>query len=282
MKYSDDDNMVQADEFLDQKKTTGAVHIISLLICIILLAVGGYFLYTKIIEPKIEEAKKVALAEKKKEEEEEKVSKVKSLDIDSDLVVRLVSYIDRGFLNNEKVEVTDISNQVLFVKAIPFALDLYGKNNITKEEFDKLIDEMYGKAYPFKHEKYSSKLCVRYIYDEDSGKYLYQDELYCGSSSVIPLGEDLIRAVRAEEEDGVITITIRVLFFKALEENGTYKAKYYADYEMKEEVTDLNVSGEYALASNTTDNLSKGAMYKLTFTKEDDNYVFTSSEFVSE
>ena len=88
----------------------------------------------------------------------------------------------------------------------------------------------------------------------------------------------LIKAVKAERDSDVITIMARVLFFKAEDTDDGYKAKYYSDYAMTKEVSDLSVSGEYDLASNTTDNLSKGALYKLTYQMDHGNYVFVSSE----
>ena len=277
-KYSDD-NMVDADDFLDQKGSSGGWHIAVIIFIVVLLMTGGYFLYTKVITPKIDEINKEKEVERREiSEEDDDFSRVVSLDVDSDIIVKLMKYVDRNFLNEDKLKVSDISSQVVFVKSIPLVIEKYGETSVTGKEFNDVVSSMYGFSYPFKNESYTSELCVEYQYDEENDKYQYVGNSYCDNTSLVPGGEDLIKAVKAERNSDVITITARVLFFKAMETDDGYRAKYYSNYAMTQEVSDLSVSGEYDLASNTTDNLSKGALYKLTYQMDQGNYVFVSSE----
>lgn len=276
-KYSDD-NMVDADDFLDQKGSSGGWHIAVIIFIVVLLMTGGYFLYTKVITPKIDEINKEKEVERREISEDDDFSRVVSLDVDSDIIVKLMKYVDRNFLNEDKLKVSDISSQVVFVKSIPLVIEKYGETSVTGKEFNDVVSSMYGFSYPFKNESYTSELCVEYQYDEENDKYQYVGNSYCDNTSLVPGGEDLIKAVKAERNSDVITITARVLFFKAMETDDGYRAKYYSNYAMTQEVSDLSVSGEYDLASNTTDNLSKGALYKLTYQMDQGNYVFVSSE----
>ena len=277
-KYSDD-NMVDADDFLDQKGSSGGWHIAVIIFIVVLLMTGGYFLYTKVITPKIDEINKEKEVERREiSEEDDDFSRVVSLDVDSDIIVKLMKYVDRNFLNEDKLKVSDISSQVVFVKSIPLVIEKYGETSVTGKEFNDVVSSMYGFSYPFKNESYTSELCVEYQYDEENDKYQYVGNSYCDNTCLVPGGEDLIKAVKAERNSDVITITARVLFFKAMETDDGYRAKYYSNYAMTQEVSDLSVSGEYDLASNTTDNLSKGALYKLTYQMDQGNYVFVSSE----
>lgn len=278
-RYSDD-NMVDADDFLDQKGNSGVAHILVIIFIVALLAVGGYFLYTKVITPKLDEINKEKEVARREalEEEDNDFSKTVSLEVESDIVVKLMKYVDKNFLGEDKLKVSDLDSQVIFVKSIPLVIEKYGEVSVSRQEFNDVVSSMYGVSYPFKNEAYTSKLCVKYQYDEEKEKYQYVSDSYCGSTSLVPGGEDLIKAVKAERDSDIITIMARVLFFKAEETDDGYKAKYYSDYAMTKEVSDLSVSGEYDLASNTTDNLSKGALYKLTYQMDHGNYVFVSSE----
>ena len=276
-KYSDD-NMVDADDFLDQKGSSGGWHIAVIIFIVVLLMTGGYFLYTKVITPKIDEINKEKEVERREISEDDDFSRVVSLDVDSDIIVKLMKYVDRNFLNEDKLKVSDISSQVVFVKSIPLVIEKYGETSVTGKEFNDVVSSMYGFSYPFKNESYTSELCVEYQYDEENDKYQYVGNSYCDNTSLVAVGEDLIKAVKAERNSDVITITARVLFFKAMETDDGYRAKYYSNYAMTQEVSDLSVLGEYDLASNTTDNLSKGALYKLTYQMDQGNYVFVSSE----
>ncbi len=278
-RYSDD-NMVDADDFLDQKGNSGVAHILVIIFIVALLAVGGYFLYTKVITPKLDEMNKEKEVARREalEEDDDDFSKTVSLEVESDIVVKLMKYVDKNFLGEDKLKVSDLDSQVIFVKSIPLVIEKYGEVSVSRQEFNDVVSSMYGVSYPFKNETYTSKLCVKYKYDEEEEKYQYVSDSYCGGTSLVPGGEDLIKAVKAERDSDIITIMARVLFFKAEDTDDGYKAKYYSDYAMTKEVSDLSVSGEYDLASNTTDNLSKGALYKLTYQMDHGNYVFVSSE----
>ena len=80
------------------------------------------------------------------------------------------------------------------------------------------------------------------------------------------------RVTKAQKSKSLLVLSVRVLF-----SDGT--GKYYKDYSKQNLLTDLvrDANGRY---DTYYSNFSQGSLYKMRFVKEDNNYVFESSELV--
>ena len=94
---------------------------------------------------------------------------------------------------------------------------------------------------------------------------------------------DYVKIVKATKTDSKIELNIRVLFRgdEEFKNAGGYSyPKYYKD---SKKTIEVDLTRDYEnIPLETSENYQKGSLYKMIFTNEDGNYVFTSSELVNE
>lgn len=195
----------------------------------------------------------------------------KGTDLDSTLVYSLVSNLVKGsecwtieeFANDKKVVANDVPSQRAYAVAENNSFYFTGKETITVQEYVAEIQKYFGSKYHFYPElvSYESTACPQYVYNEEQQVFTRQQRdcrIQCGPNTTA------YKVVKANENNGKLTITIKVLFGS---KEGT---NFYADYDKTKLIT--NNPNEVKSA------LSQGTEYIFTFEKEDGNYVFLSSE----
>ena len=128
---------------------------------------------------------------------------------------------------------------------------------------------LIGKNYNYINENID--IIPGYTYDQEQGIYTPGPSGYGGACG--PYNEDRITSVNTEGNN--IIFEVRVIFKDITNNTKTY----YKDYERTELLNNLDLD-EYGYLLNTTENMEKGSLYKVTFTNEDGNYIFVSSELI--
>lgn len=261
------------------KKGVGLLIIIGALL-IVVMGLGGYILYDK-----FGETKETENTEEKKEEKKEE--KVENLEVTSKEVTDLFSSITIGwnrycgvnnYFTDKKVSTNDMDNDI--VTAIVLSnLNKTGVtfnegSTFTKKQVEDTITKLFGKNYKYTYKTIDS--CPIFTYDETKEVYTAGPSDCGGTCGAIAMK----KVVKAIKTDSKIELYVRALFPEmATDENGYAYAKYYK-YKSNEEI---QLERDYNNNPTETDaNYQKGSLYKMTFTKEDNNYVFTSSEPVNE
>lgn len=271
---------------MDNKKSnTSLIIIIILILC--LIVASGYILYDKVLKP---EQSKNQIEDNNEKESKEEVS-VENLEITDQQVTSLYEKISHAsgyycgvddYFTDKKVESKDISNNLAFNIAL---MSLYEKglkisgangdtntgDDITKEQMDTEIDSIFGKDYVFTHALYSR--CPYYAYDETAEKYIFGGSGCGGTCGPV---KNIKKIVRAEKTAQNIYIYVRVVF---VGKESSAKPVYYQDYNKTIKLDNLEKDNE-GIAKDNDSNASKGSLYKLTFTSENQNMVFTSSELI--
>ena len=258
------------------------IKVIIIIVCIALLAACGYGLYNFI------QVKRSERIEAKKKEEDKKkqqeLDDLKYINNDSNEVVYTFEIFTSSLTNpcgvddyfmNEKVNAKDISNSKAFEIA---SREIFRSKNLlytevsvgnymTEEEVNNKIVNYFGKTYTYTPKSYEG--CYKFDYNADKKAYVISSENTCLTTCQSP---NLKRVTKAQKSDKYLILYVRVLFAG---KNGVY----YKDYDRKEEAKYLtpDANGKY---DTILSNFSQTSLYKMTFTNDGNNYVFTSSELV--
>jgi hypothetical protein len=213
---------------------------------------------------------------------------VENLDVTDSLVLNAVDNISHAinsycgvwdmYSTKQKYTKNDISNTLAFEMVMSNLFKAGHKLDtgdvITKDEFDKVLHSILGSDYKFNYESY--KGCPHIDWDE-SKKQWTVGLSGCGGTCVYRNGSMTVKAIKT---DDTLTIYQRVIFYKIGSDDSV---RYYADAAKTKDITDsLSTYEEFGARffKDTAENFNKGALYKLNFTKENDNYVFDSSELI--
>lgn len=251
--------------------------IIVVALLVVIIGLGGYVLYDKILS----EDSKISTEEKVKKEEKKEEKEV-ALDVTSKEVTDLFNSITSGwnkycgvdnYFADKKVTVDDIDNDlassIMLYNLIESGVKHAEGSTFTKKQVEDIIVKLFGKKYKYTYKTINS--CPSFTYDE--AKELYTaGPSGCGG---ICGPHNMKKVVKATKTDSKIELYVRVLFVGSGE-----NIKYYNDYKTTKEVSVETNENGFALENDA--NYQKGSLYKMTFTKEDNNYVFTSSEPVNE
>lgn len=267
------------------KKGAGFLIIIVALL-IALLGLGGYLIYDKFIAPE-EDNKKTEEKEKKEEKKEEKET---ALDVTSKEVTDLFSSITTGwnkycgvnnYFTDKKVTTTDIDNDlassIMLYNLIKSGVKYDEGSTFTKKQVEDTIIKLFGKNYKYTYKTINS--CPSFTYDASKEVYTAGPS-GCGGTCGATVMKKVVKAIKT---DSKMVLYVRVLFpgdKESVDENNRPYMKYYK-YNSDEELQLDRIPGNYLPEEKDT-NYQKGSLYKMTFTKEDNNYVFTSSEPVNE
>lgn len=175
------------------------------------------------------------------------------------------------YFKDTRVSANALKNEFVYEVAVVNAEDMFGKMNLTEEQFSKVVSNIFGKSYNYNHVQYTGK-CARFIYNWNTKSYDYQSELACGGTCAVT---DFKKVVGAYKEDNKLTIEVGVLFVDY--NNGDIK--YYKDYNHTTGVTGLAfTSTDSFVLADTEENARKGTIYDMVFELEDGNYVYRYTE----
>lgn len=251
-------------------KKKGKVGVVLLVIVLMALCLGGGFYVGDI--GLISLNKKETKCDSKKEKKEES-DELKSVDVDEYMtmlfgkletadICGLTKY--ETFYKNEKVTVGALSKkevQLILVNQLSKRGFVFAENNsFTSEEAHDIIKNVFGKEYNYDDESIKD-YCPDITYDSQNKKYVV-GKAACGGSCG-PHTVDKI--LSAKKNSDTIELTVGVLFGSK-----DHDGKLYSDYERTNVISQ---DGNYA-----DSDFDKGSKYKVTFKKEDGNYVFVSSE----
>lgn len=272
---------------MEEKRETGKVIIIVILVLMV-LALGGYIVYDKFLSK--EEVADVSKDEKEKEIE------IDNLEVNDDLVVSLVEKITSGmdctdfkdiYFKDGVFKGSDFSNQEIYSLALKKMLSEVAGDSVTGtgykdfsvERLESEIVKIVGKDYQFNHKSYVS--CPAWDYDATAKNYKAPASSACGCTTG-PY-HTIAKTAKAFKEGDKVEIYQRVIFVD------TITGKGYSDSKKTKEITGLTTlsADQWGNPVDNIDesndaNIAKGTLYKLVFEKENDEYIFVSSEPVNE
>jgi len=272
---------------MEEKKSSKSNVVVIVLLVLVILGLGGYILYDKVLVKKPNQD----VEEKDNENKDKTEDKVENLEVTGDFVSGLVDGISSGidckdyreeYLFDTKFYAKNYSNEAIYNLVLHNMFDeVAANNNFVSFSADKVtteVSKLVGKDYKFEHKTYDT--CPTWEYD--SSAMLYKAPTYSACGCTTGPYRNLYSTVKAEKIGDVVNIYQRVIFVD------TSNGKGYKDKAKTKEITDLvrNTVDNYGNPSDSikedASNLSKGTLYKLVFEKENDNYIFVSSEAVSE
>ena len=203
---------------------------------------------------------------------------VVKLDVNDDIVTNTYNRVTRStkecgvweYFKDTRVSVTSLKNELVYEVAVVSAEDMFGKMNLTEEQFSKVVSNIFGKSYNYNHVQYTGK-CAKFIYNWNTKSYDYQSEMACGGTCTVT---DYKKVVGAYKEGNKLTIEVGVLF--AQYNNGD--VSYYKDYNHTTLARGLTYSNDSFILDDTEDNARKGTIYDMVFELEDGNYVYRYTE----
>ena len=182
------------------------------------------------------------------------------------------------------------NNRDIFTKSETFSDKPFGE--VKASELREMVQSILGKNYNLTKETYTDG-CITLKYNKEKDSYeLYSEE--CGGP-VCPdiVGNDLGKITNAKLSNNKLIVTYKILFSEKVELTELTNNQYLKYYNDDGEVTldkslyshgTKEVGGqsiEYYYLDGKTDSTFKDAeVYKFTFEKQGDNYVFVSTEAV--
>lgn len=273
------------EEKLRKEKRANISKSLILLLSMALILALIYIAYDKGFIPKPDTSNSDVVFEddkNKNSDKDENVDLVTKLEINDAIVIDTDRKINNAvghcgvweYYTDSKVSVNMLKNELVYEIAVLNAEDMFGKMNLTEEQFSKVVSSIFGKNYNYNHVQYSDK-CAKFIYNWNTKSYDYQNELACGWTCGVGNFKKIIGAYK---DDKTLTIEVGVLFAEASDDT----IKYYKDYNHTEEVTGLSfMANDSLVLADTEDNARKGTKYKMVFNLEDGNYVYSYTEPVS-
>lgn len=252
----------------------------------IILGLVLYICYDKgLIGENVEDIiKTVETNDEEKTSTEEEKNEAEVLEVVSNDVRHLFNTLTTGtgqycgvwnYFTDKKVTASDISNDLASAivlnslynngMAINRKATIFTKNQMATE-----IRKIFGKDYSYEHKDID--ICPSYKYDTTTETYTVGDG-QCNGACGAPNKAKIVKAIK---ENDNIEIYVRVLFSSL---NDSVSTVYYKDVNKTQPVS-VEKAGvvDYSISDET---FSEGSLYKMIFTLEDGNYIFTSSEPVT-
>ncbi len=171
------------------------------------------------------------------------------------------------YFTNNKVTISDLPGDVLFRIAVKQIVGNDYRVNFSMDSVTAKIRNTFGKKVQFKAQDYN--IIPVYKFNYDTSTYEYQNDN--GIVKVCRGDKNLLRVVKVMKTEFKLEIQLRVIFNK----NGNY----YSDSTGSNLLSNLEKIGNTASMSDY--NMRQGSLYKVIFNKENNKYVFASSEHVS-
>lgn len=259
-------------------KNKGLIGLVIVLI-ILVLSLGGYIVYDKVIEKENNKKENKNITEKKEEKKEELsitseevtglMKKISITDIDTSLT--------GWYYQKDKITVDDMDNQIKLIIGLQDNYDVeeeFQENRtISKEDIRNSIKKILGDDIKYQDENINSSCYgTAANYNEKTKQY----ELTGGCGGVlIPLYKEKIS--KAYQTDKTIEIYQKAIYveFESVDEEGIKENIYKTDRktEIKKGILseeDMDYSKYFDLSDE----------FKFTFTKQGNNYYFSSVEKV--
>ena len=215
-------------------------------------------------------------------------SDVEFLDVTDPLVQETADKIDHAF--NSYCGVWDYFTDGIFTAKdfnddLVFEIGMYeaykGGNKqlkegteITKNDLYSALRRVFGMDFADKFDGYKDyNKCPGYKYDSSKEVFTQQPSA-CGGTCGPHHQKKIVKAVLS---DGALIIYERVVFINYTDDG---KIRYYEAIKQGDEITDKLKLDNDGIFVQTDSNYNYGSLYKLTFTREDGNYVFASSEYL--
>lgn len=220
-------------------------------------------------------------------------SKEEILSVDDTLVNELFDSINNAHMEcryeylyntDKKITVSDFSDELVFkygYKKLADEREKQGNNSLysvggsfTSDELRSAITSLFGKNYKYTDKSYEN-FCPPLKYDDTTKKYVIPREPACGGTCGPNYAKKIVKAIK---KDNNIEIYVRVIYSSM---DSTGKSIYYGDYNETKLLTNIDVDNEgYILDTNK--NMIQGSLFKFIFTKEDNNYIYESSQLIKE
>ncbi|MBP3841871.1 MAG: hypothetical protein IK997_07125 [Bacilli bacterium] len=285
MENNNEVNNIQQQPEKQKRKGTGVIIVILL---IVILGLCGYIAYDKFLNNTKDDTTEEK--ETKNNEKKETTKKEENLEVTNKEVTDLFDSITNAntrycgvseLFTDKKITVNDIDNDLASDIALynlrTSGVSFKEGSTITKKQLDDTITKLFGKNYKYTHGNIRN--CPSFTYDES--KEIYTVGMSACGGTCGP--RDYVKIVKATKTDSKIELNIRVLFRgdEEFKNAGGYSyPKYYKD---SKKTIEVDLTRDYEnIPLETSENYQKGSLYKMIFTNEDGNYVFTSSELVNE
>ena len=164
--------------------------------------------------------------------------------------------------------------EMAMVDAYKSANKSFGEGTeISKNDFYSAVRRLFGKDFADKYDSYRDhRGCPNFNYDSSKQVFVQQPSA-CGGTCGPYHQKKIVKAIKSDSE---LIIYERVVFVN----NADSKIRYYEAIKDGDEITNKLQLDQDGLFMNVDSNYNYGSLYKLTFTKEDGNYVFASSEYL--
>ena len=164
--------------------------------------------------------------------------------------------------------------EMAMVDAYKSANKSFGEGTeISKNDFYSAVRRLFGKDFADKYDSYRDhRGCPNFNYDSSKQVFVQQPSA-CGGTCGPYHQKKIVKAIKSDSE---LIIYERVVFVN----NADSKIRYYEAIKDGDEITDKLELDHDGIFVQTDSNYNLGSLYKLTFTYEDGNYVFSSSEYL--
>ena len=198
-KLVDDTLSLKVDKLVDQKLKENKKHNISkalifILVMALILALI-YIAYDKGFIPKPSTGNNDVVDNKDNDKETDDKNNandndlIVKLDVNDDIVTNTYNRVTRStrecgvweYFKDKRVSVTSLKNEFVYEVAVVSAEDMFGKMNLTEEQFSKVVSNIFGKGYNYNHVQYTDK-CAKFVYNWNTKSYDYQSEPACGGT----------------------------------------------------------------------------------------------------
>lgn len=263
----------------EKKKSKNPLVIVVIVLVIALLATLGYIAYDKglIFSNKKNNAD---VTDKDNNKDQKGENNVVQLDVNDSLVTKLFKRVSSGvgrcavrdYYTDAKVSSLVLDDDLIYDIARANAEEIIGARSLTQDEFSKVVATIFGKNNTYTH-NHREKDCSYYQYNDSTKMYEYTADIACGYTCTNFLIDEIIKAYK---DDKTLTLEVGVLFSEMLDFDNI---KWYKDFAKTEEVTDFtrSTTNEH-FPARTIENAKKGTLYKMVFTLEDGNYVYSYTE----
>ena len=267
-----------------KKSKKGLIFVIALILGLV-VGIGGSYYYFNVMN---DDSDKDPVDKKVKSE------KVEYLETTDKRVTKSMDRITNGlsyycgvydYYKDKKITADDLDDGVISSVALgKIVEEFYGDSEpgsksltgytFTADQYEKAVKSIF-KVKRIKHK--SLRNCPSFTYDESTKKYT-AGESACGGTCG-PGGYPITKVTKTLIKNNTMEVYMRILF---VEYDNNVKPIYYYDYAKTKKVSDIAYSDDNIPLDAETKVDNKAALYKITFEKDDDNYIFVSAEPVND
>ena len=267
----------------NKKSKKGLIFVIALILGLI-VGIGGSYYYFNVMSKDSDKTSTVKKAKSEKIEYLETTDKkvTKSMDKITGGLSYYCGVYD--YYKDKKITADNLDDGVISSVALhKIVTDFYGDSDpgsksiagytFTADQYEKAVKSIF-KVNKIEHK--SLRNCPSFTYDESTKKYT-AGEPACGGTCG-PGGYPITKVTKALIKNNTMEVYMRILFVDY--NNG--KPIYYYDYAKTKKVLDVQYNDDNTPMGIEYSVDDKAALYKITFEKDNNNYVFVSAEPVND